>query len=146
MANARHPSNIRAPPSPSPQMYVKCGNLCGQRGRKRFIASWGLRMSHTCPCTPSPAPKGIGQMSKVVILPTTAHQPLVRDLRDTVDLLPTSLFSSSLSAPLHLVASVNGQLNSASALYWMPSDLSLILGPRALPQSFVELPISYVYM
>jgi hypothetical protein len=39
-------------------MYTKCGNLCGQRGRKRFIASWGLRMSHICPCTPCPSPQG----------------------------------------------------------------------------------------
>jgi hypothetical protein len=39
-------------------MYPKCGNLCGQRGRKRFIASWGLRMSHICPCTPCPFPPG----------------------------------------------------------------------------------------
>ncbi len=56
------------PHAPSPRcMYPKCGNLCGQRGRKRFIASWGLRMSHNCPCTPCPSPQG----SKVVILPTT---------------------------------------------------------------------------
>ncbi len=42
------------PPKPPPprSRYPKCGNLCGQRGRKRFIASWGLRMSHICPCTP----------------------------------------------------------------------------------------------
>ncbi len=73
-SNARHRSNIRAPPTPPPPrcMYTKCGNLCGQRGRKRFIASWGLRMSHICLCTPCPSPKGIGQRSKVVILPTTA--------------------------------------------------------------------------
>ncbi len=44
-------------------MYPKCGNLCGQRVRKRFIASWGLRMSHICPCTPCPSPPGY--MSKV---------------------------------------------------------------------------------
>ncbi len=51
---------ISEPPhAPSPQMYVsKCGNLCGQKGRKRFIASWGLRMSHICPCTPCPSPQG----------------------------------------------------------------------------------------
>ncbi len=39
-------------------MYTKCENLCGQRGRKRFIASWGLRMSHICPYTPCPSPQG----------------------------------------------------------------------------------------
>jgi hypothetical protein len=58
-SNARHRSNIRAPHAPPPRfMYTKCGNLCGQRGRKRFIASWGLRMSHICPCTPCPSPQG----------------------------------------------------------------------------------------
>ncbi len=55
-SNARHRSNIRAPPAPPRCMYPKCGNLCGQRGRKRFVASWGLRMSHICPCTPCPSP------------------------------------------------------------------------------------------
>jgi hypothetical protein len=57
--NVRHRSNIRAPPTPPPPrcMYTKCGNLCGQRGRKWFIASWGLRMSHICPCTPCPSPQ-----------------------------------------------------------------------------------------
>jgi hypothetical protein len=40
-SNARHRSHIRAPPTPPPHrcMYPKCGNLCGQRVRKRFIAS-----------------------------------------------------------------------------------------------------------
>jgi hypothetical protein len=51
---------ISEPPTPPPPkfMYPKCGNLCGQRGRKRFIASWGLRVSHICPCTPCPSPQG----------------------------------------------------------------------------------------
>jgi hypothetical protein len=57
-SNARHRSNIRAPTPPTTRcMYLKCGNLCGQRGRKRFIASWGLRMSHICLCTPCPSPQ-----------------------------------------------------------------------------------------
>jgi hypothetical protein len=72
--NARHRSNNRAPPPTPPQMYPKCGNLCGQRGRKRFIASWGLRMSHICSCTPCASLPGLGQKSKVVILPTTAQR------------------------------------------------------------------------
>jgi hypothetical protein len=56
---ARHRSNIRAPPRPlPPDVFPKCGNLCDQRGRKRFIASWGLRMLHICPCTPCPSPQG----------------------------------------------------------------------------------------
>ncbi len=56
---------ISEPPhAPSPKiMYPKCGNLCGQRGRKRFIASWGLRMSHICLRTLCPSPQGY--MSKV---------------------------------------------------------------------------------
>jgi hypothetical protein len=47
------------PPTPPPPrcMYPKCGNLCGQRDRKRFKASWGLRMSHICPCNPCPSPQ-----------------------------------------------------------------------------------------
>jgi hypothetical protein len=52
---------ISEPPPRPPQMYSmypKCGNLCGQRGRKRFIATWGLRMSHICPYTPCPSPPG----------------------------------------------------------------------------------------
>jgi hypothetical protein len=51
---------ISEPPTPPPPrcMYTKCGNLCGQSGRKRFITSWGLRMSHICPCTPCPSPQG----------------------------------------------------------------------------------------
>ncbi len=64
---------ISEPPPPTPPpprcMYPKCGNLCGQRGRKRFIDSWVLRMSHICPCTPCPSP-----LSKVVILSTTANE------------------------------------------------------------------------
>jgi hypothetical protein len=57
-SNARHRSNIRAHPRPPPPriMHLKFGNLCGQRGRKRFIASWGIWMSHICPCTPCPSP------------------------------------------------------------------------------------------
>jgi hypothetical protein len=62
-SNARHRSNIRAPHAPLPRcMYPKCGNLCCQRGRKRFRSNWGLRMSHICPCTPSSPP---GYRSKV---------------------------------------------------------------------------------
>ncbi len=45
-------------PPPPRCMYPKCENLFGQRGRKRFIASWGLRMSHICPCTPCPSHPG----------------------------------------------------------------------------------------
>jgi hypothetical protein len=56
---------IKEPPHAlSPQMYMnpKCGNLCAQRGRKRFIASWGLRMSHVfVPAPYALPPKGIGQ-------------------------------------------------------------------------------------
>jgi hypothetical protein len=56
-------------------MYVsKVWESVARRGRKPFMASWGLRMSHICPCTPCPPPQGIGQRSKVVILPTTAFR------------------------------------------------------------------------
>ncbi len=63
-------------PHPPKFMHPKCGNLCGQRGRKRFIASWGLKMSHICPCTPCPSPQGRGQRSKFVNLPTIYYQPM----------------------------------------------------------------------
>jgi hypothetical protein len=49
---------ISEPPRPPRCMYPKCGILCGQRGRKRFIASLDLRMSHICPCTPCLSPPG----------------------------------------------------------------------------------------
>ncbi len=51
---------ISEPPTPTPPRYMdpKCGNLCGQWGKKGFIASWDLRMSHICPCTPCPSPQG----------------------------------------------------------------------------------------
>jgi hypothetical protein len=66
---------ISEPPTPPPHrwMYPKCGNLCGQRVRKQFIASWGLRRCHIFVSAPhAPPPKGIGQRSKVIILPTTS--------------------------------------------------------------------------
>jgi hypothetical protein len=76
---ANHP-----PPPPQAQlgithMYVsKVHGICvARRGRKRFIASWGLRMSHICHCTPCPSPsQGRGQRSKVVILPTSGITPI----------------------------------------------------------------------
>jgi hypothetical protein len=74
-SNARQRSNIRAPPRPPPHrcMYPKCENLCGQRVRKRFIAIAGVSGCHIfVPAPHAPPPKGIGQRSKVVILPTTS--------------------------------------------------------------------------
>jgi hypothetical protein len=38
-------------------MYPKCGNLCDQRGRKRFIASWGQDVTHLS-LHPMPLPPG----------------------------------------------------------------------------------------
>jgi hypothetical protein len=47
------------PPPPTPIcMYPKCGICVARRGWKRFIASWDLRMSHICHCTPCPSPPG----------------------------------------------------------------------------------------
>jgi hypothetical protein len=59
-SNAQHRSNSRAPPPPPPpRTYVsKVWECVAKRGRKRFIASWGLRMSHICPCTPCHSPPG----------------------------------------------------------------------------------------
>jgi hypothetical protein len=59
-----------------------------------------------------------------------SRQPLVQDRRDATDLLPTSLFPSSLAATLHPAASDNGRLGYSLS---MPLDLSLILAPGAFP-------------
>ncbi len=90
-----------------PQMYVsKCGNLCGQRGRKRFIASWGLRMSHIGPCTPCPSPQGIGQRSKVIILPasgknTAKSRNHISTLNFMLSSLPSIFIGSFLQQICH---------------------------------------------
>ncbi len=80
-------------------MYPKCGNLCGQRGRKRFIASWGLRMSHICPCTPCPSPQGY--RSKVESRHFAHHGPLPGTHRQERYLLPSPTHITS-SLPLSL--------------------------------------------
>ncbi len=44
-------------PPPPPDVCIQSVGICvARRGRKPFIASWGLRMSHICPCTPCPPP------------------------------------------------------------------------------------------
>ncbi len=86
-------------PRPPPRcMYSKCGNLCGQRDRKRFIASWDLRMSHFVPAPHAPPPQGIGQRLKAVILPTTAV--------------------SQIKILLRLTISVIGQFSPCDHLFW----------------------------
>ncbi len=64
------------PPAPFPIcMYPKCGNLCGQRGRKRFIAIAGVSGCRIfVPAPHASPPQGIGQRSKVVILLTSANK------------------------------------------------------------------------
>ena len=53
---------ISEPPHPPKFMHPKCGNLCGQRGRKRFIASWGQDVTylslHPMPLPPRGEVKG----------------------------------------------------------------------------------------
>jgi hypothetical protein len=69
--NARNRTNYSAPPPP--QIYVSNVWECvARRGRKRFIASWGLRMSHICPCTPCPSPPGYRSKVESRLLPTSA--------------------------------------------------------------------------
>ncbi len=53
--------------------------------------------------------------------------------------------SSSVMATLYPVASLNGQLYLPEPFIGFPSGLSLILAPRALPQSSAVLPISCAY-
>jgi hypothetical protein len=120
---------ISEPPTPPPPRckYPKCGNLCGQRGRKRFIASWGPRMSHICP------------RSKVVILPTTAPFPLFG--------FPS--LSSTLQGKSHLCIPFLGIVRplvpnshvhvSASDLYVFPGSVHII------PCSRISRPVLEVY-
>ncbi len=67
---------ISEPPTPPPPrcLYPKCGNLCRQgAGSDSQLA--GVSGCHIfVPASHVPPPKGIGQRSKVVILPTTANQ------------------------------------------------------------------------
>ncbi len=73
-SNARHRSNIRAPHVLSPQMYVSSVGICVARGAGSDSKLAGVSGCHTfVPAPHAPPPKGIGQRSKVVILPTTAH-------------------------------------------------------------------------
>jgi hypothetical protein len=66
-SNAPH-DLITEPPPPDV-------GICVARGSDSLLA--GVRMSNICPCTPCPPPPpGIGQRSKVVILPTSAAYPL----------------------------------------------------------------------
>jgi hypothetical protein len=62
---------ISEPPPPPPRcIYSKCGNLCGQRGRKLAGVSRCYIFVPT-PHAPPPPPQGRGQRSKVFILPTS---------------------------------------------------------------------------
>jgi hypothetical protein len=76
--NARHRSNIRAPPphAPSPQMYVSkvWESVWPEAGAGSDSQLAGVSRCHIFVPEPhAPPPKGIGQRSKVVILPTTAN-------------------------------------------------------------------------
>ena len=72
-SNARHRSNIRAPPRPLP--YDECiqsVGICVARGAGSDSQLAGVSGCHIfVPAPLAPPPKGIGQKSKVVILPTT---------------------------------------------------------------------------
>jgi hypothetical protein len=52
---------ISEPPSHPlpPDVCIQSVRICVARGAgSDSIASWGLRMSHICPCTPCPSPQG----------------------------------------------------------------------------------------
>jgi hypothetical protein len=74
MSNARYRSNIRAPPRPlPPDLCIQSVGICVARGAGSD--SWLAEVSGChifVPAPHAPPPKGRGQRSKVVILPTTA--------------------------------------------------------------------------
>jgi hypothetical protein len=75
-SNARHRSNIRAPPRPfPPDECIQSVGICVARGAGSDSYLAGVSGCHTfVPAPHAPPPKGIGQRWKVVILPTTANK------------------------------------------------------------------------
>ncbi len=73
-SNARHRSNIRAPPRPLPSdVCLQSVGICVARGAGSDSQLSGVSGCHIfVPAPHAPPPKGIGQRLKVVILPTTA--------------------------------------------------------------------------
>ncbi len=72
-SNARHRSNIRAPPRPlPPDICFQSMIICVARGAEsdsKLARVLGCRIF--VPAPHAPPPKGRGQRSKVIILPTT---------------------------------------------------------------------------
>ncbi len=80
-------SNIRDPPPPD--VCIQSVGICvTRRGRKRFIASWGKDVTYLSLYPMPPPPQGIGQRSKVAILPTSAQQGVILYLIDGPCCLP----------------------------------------------------------
>ncbi len=75
-SNARHRSNIRAPPRPlPPDVSIQSVEICVAKGEGSDSQLAGVSGLHIfAPAPHAPPPKGIGQRSKVVILPTTAFE------------------------------------------------------------------------
>ncbi len=72
-SNARHRSNIRAPPRPlPPDVCTQSVKICVARGAGSDSWLAGVSGCHIfVPAPHAPPPKGRGQKSKIVILPTT---------------------------------------------------------------------------
>ncbi len=72
-SNARHRSKIRAPPGPlPPDVCIQSVGICVARGAGSDSQLAGVSGCHIfVPAPHAPHPKGLGQRSKVVILPTT---------------------------------------------------------------------------
>jgi hypothetical protein len=72
-SNARHRSNIRAPPRPlPPDLCIQSVGICVARGAGSNLQLAEVLGCHIfVPAPHAPPPKGRGQRSKVVILPTT---------------------------------------------------------------------------
>ncbi len=111
---------ISEPPTPPPPkfMYPKCGNLCGQRGTKWFIASWVSGCQLFVPAPHAPPPKGIGQRLKVVILPTTVQQRLQSVVEMSL-LIPLGALEQKLSLHSGKPSPPDSRTEAASPPCWM---------------------------
>ncbi len=99
-SNARHRSNIRAPPRPlPPDICFQSVGICVARGAGSDLQLAGVLGCYIfVPAPHAPPPKGRGQRSKVVILPTTGHYKVVSSW--TPPIIPNDRIDEPLSRRL----------------------------------------------
>ncbi len=83
---------LEPPTPPPPNVCIQSVGIC--------VASWGLRMSRICPCTPCPSPQGY--RSKVESRHFAHHC-----LRDDVGIFQTKYASSYVTAAQKFILNVN---------------------------------------